>query len=160
MLNNLNKNKYITLTSSVCEELDPKIETWITKCPQYFQKWDSPFGELECEVTSVGLDDENLAKPGYSVEILVAAWRRDAPFYKGEIWNNEPDIIIEYAEADILQQPNSCFVNWRLYVRSGFLNGADQHILRQSVLNSKLAAEPHPSDKLELLDEIKWGYVS
>ena len=160
MLENLNKSKYIVLTSSVCEELSAEIEAWITKCPRSFEKWDSPFGELECEVTSSGFGDGFLHDADFVREILVAAWRRDAPFYKGEIWHNEPDVIIEYSEADNLHQPTSYFYNWRVYVRSGFLNAADQHALRQSILISKLAAETHPSDKLELLDEIEWGQAS
>ena len=157
MLNNINKNNYIKLTSNRNDALGAEVEKWMIDHPRCFQKWASPFGQLECECKSIGFSDDEMEEHDTEREILVACWCPNGRFYKGEIWNNAPDIVIEHSECDDDLDPETFYFDWRIYVHKEYIQGEENTERRNLVLAAKLIADHHPSDEHEILDRIFWG---
>ncbi len=149
MLNNTNKNNYIYLPKSANLAMLLEVRDWLSKEHSGFAKWASPFGLLDCQ----SWDNEQQIDLEESEEFqeqshLTACWRYDAPCYSGEIWKNEPDIVLEfvkYIDPNMYEEPwMEC--NWRVFLHRGFINRIGNEELKNECVLAKLKDDWDYSD--------------
>jgi hypothetical protein len=162
MLNNTNKNNYIYLPKSANVPMQLEVKDWIAKEHSGFTKWASPFGLLESQCWDnkriIDLEDY----PEFQERShLTACWRNDAPCYDGEIWRNEPDLVIEYVIYFVPNMYDEPWLecNWRIFLHKDFVGRDGNEWLESECVQAKLKADLDYSDDWYFrFFGLNWGF--
>lgn len=66
---------------------------------------------------------------------IIQVWADDGPFFKGEIWNKEPDFIVAFYDKNY----SHFYDDKNIFIHDQFLSRPDQNGLKNLVLYEKLA---------------------